>query len=89
MEVAAQSQQTDPKPWQGQPSKGSHSVVMSQDWHPSSNRVAEPRFIGKSEEGVKNEEKMQERGGMWGRRQQGQGEEPIFQVRENAVSLSM
>lgn len=35
-----------PKPW-GQPLKGSHSVVMSQDWHPSSYRVAEPGFTGK------------------------------------------
>lgn len=87
VEVEAQSQQTDPKPWQGQPSKGSHSVGMSQDWHPSSTRVAEAGFIGKSEEGVRNEEKVQERGGKWGRRQQGGVEEPVFQVRENPVTL--
>ena len=57
VEVAGQSQRADPKPWQGQPLKGSPSVVMSRDWHPSSNRVAEPGFIGKSEErGVSEEE---------------------------------
>lgn len=49
--MGGQSQQADPKPWQGQPLQGSHSVVMSQHWHPSSNRVAEPGFTGESEEG--------------------------------------
>lgn len=47
--MGGQSQQADPTPWQGQPLQGSHSVVMSQHWHPSSNRVAEPGFTGESE----------------------------------------
>lgn len=59
MEVAGQSQQDDPRPQQRQPLKGSHSVVMSQDWHPSSNRVAESGFIGKSEEEGKMKRKCE------------------------------
>lgn len=29
VEVGSQSQRADPKPWQSQPLKGNHSVVMS------------------------------------------------------------
>lgn len=88
MEVVGQSQQADPKSWQGRPVKGSHSVVMSQDWHPSSNRAAESGFTGKSERGgnkrkCKKEEESREESneGGWGRRRG--KEEPVFQARGN------
>lgn len=38
MEVGSRSQQADPRPWQSQPLKGNHSIVMSQCWYLSSQR---------------------------------------------------
>lgn len=55
MEMGSRSQQADPKPWQSQPLKGSHSVVMSQCWHLSSQRTASAGFTGKPEEGARLE----------------------------------
>lgn len=44
MKVGSQSQQADPKPWQSQPLKGNHSIVMSQCWCLSSQRGGEARL---------------------------------------------